>query len=357
MAAIKTAYLLLLFLPNSLASFFEIQYPNVLVTAETGGNLTVEAGPQGGNIIMKPTGNGTVYIGKTDILKLFEVVNSMPPVWELKSVHGSLGTFLGGSLISLNLEAVDPEGGSLKYEKVSGALPPGVVLNKATGQISGTAPDVDATYQFGIRVTDKHGKYADQIFSIDTREKNQCLSNPCSHGGTCKDDIDSFVCTCQSPYGGTTCATNCESRAFGVDQSSKKIADAQMSAHYSYGDHPASDGRLNAPQGWIGQNTASWLQVDLGNVMDVHAVATQGYTSSTYYTSTYQLQYSSDGNTFVNTKNGTSNMVYNGSTNVNTITKHVLTPPIHARFIRFKPVTYSSHPGLRVEVYGCEINS
>ncbi|XP_060065432.1 uncharacterized protein LOC132545760 [Ylistrum balloti] len=356
MAAIKTTCLVLCFIPYTIASFFEIQYPNVLVTAETGGNLTVEAGPQGGNIIMKPTGNGTVYIGKTDMLKLFEIVNSMPPVWELNAVHGSLGTFLGGASISLNVEAVDPEGGSLKYEKVSGALPPGVHLNKNTGQISGTAPDVDATYQFGIRVTDKHGKYADKIFSIDTRDNNQCLSNPCTHGGTCVDDIDHFICTCQQHYGGKTCATNCASHALGVDQRSKTIPDAQMSAHYSYGDHPASDGRLNAPQGWIGQNTASWLQVDLGDVMEVHAVATQGYTS-TYYTSEYQLLYSSDGNSFVNTKNGTDNMVYSGSSNVNTVTKHVLTSPLRARFIRFQPVTFNSYPGMRVEVYGCEINS
>lgn len=57
----------------------------------------------------------------------------------------------------------------LRYEKVSGALPPGVYLDKTTGKLNGTAPDVDATYEFGIRVTDEHGKYADQTFTIDTR--------------------------------------------------------------------------------------------------------------------------------------------------------------------------------------------
>jgi len=54
---------------------------------------------------------------------------------------------------------------------------------------------------------------------------------------------------------------DCVNQAIGVDARIKKIPDAQMSAHYSYGDHPASDGRLNAPQGWQGQNTNSWLQV------------------------------------------------------------------------------------------------
>jgi len=57
----------------------------------------------------------------------------------------------------------------LTYEKVSGAMPPGAHLNHSTGRIYGVAPDIDATYEFGIRVTDIHGKHADQIFSIDTR--------------------------------------------------------------------------------------------------------------------------------------------------------------------------------------------
>ena len=57
----------------------------------------------------------------------------------------------------------------MTFEKVSGAFPPGVHLNTLTGRLTGRVPDVDATYEFGIRVTDMHGKYADQIFSIDTR--------------------------------------------------------------------------------------------------------------------------------------------------------------------------------------------
>lgn len=36
-------------------------------------------------------------------------------------------------------------------------------------------------------------------------ERDQCLSTPCLHGGTCSDDIDDFVCACAKPYGGKTC--------------------------------------------------------------------------------------------------------------------------------------------------------
>jgi hypothetical protein len=68
-----------------------------------------------------------------------------------------------------NVRFQDPEGGKMMYEKVSGALPPGIHLDTSSGRLTGHIPDVDATYEFGIRVTDSHGKYADQIFSIDTR--------------------------------------------------------------------------------------------------------------------------------------------------------------------------------------------
>lgn len=63
----------------------------------------------------------------------------------------------------------DPDGGNIQYRVISGHLPPGTSLNSSTGVITGTAPDIDATYTFGIRATDRHGKYADGTFSIDIR--------------------------------------------------------------------------------------------------------------------------------------------------------------------------------------------
>lgn len=49
--------------------------------------------------------------------------------------------------------------------------------------------------------------------------------------------------------------------AIGIDLNRKKIPDAQMSCHYCSGDSAGVDGRLNAPQGWLGMNPNSWLQV------------------------------------------------------------------------------------------------
>lgn len=55
------------------------------------------------------------------------------------------------------------------YSLISGHLPPGTSLNMTTGHITGVAPDIDATYTFGIRATDIHGKYADGVFSLSVR--------------------------------------------------------------------------------------------------------------------------------------------------------------------------------------------
>ena len=46
-------------------------------------------------------------------------------------------------------------------------------------------------------------------------EINECDSNPCQNGGTCKDDIASFSCSCPTGYEGDQCQTG-EIKAFCV---------------------------------------------------------------------------------------------------------------------------------------------
>lgn len=36
---------------------------------------------------------------------------------------------------------------------------------------------------------------------------DQCQSNPCKHGGTCRDGIGGYTCTCAEMYSGTNCQT------------------------------------------------------------------------------------------------------------------------------------------------------
>ena len=41
--------------------------------------------------------------------------------------------------------------------------------------------------------------------SLSRPDIDDCQSNPCQNGGTCIDEINSFVCLCLPSYGGTTC--------------------------------------------------------------------------------------------------------------------------------------------------------
>ncbi|WAR27252.1 hypothetical protein MAR_012956 [Mya arenaria] len=293
------------------ASFFEVRYPSVVVSAETGGNLTIAAGPNGGNIYMTPGDRGTVFIGRTDMLKLFQIVNSQPPVWGQKAPYGTLGTFLGGQAVSLQLTAM-----------ISGALPPGVFLDRASGLLNGTAPDVDATYEFGIR----------NMRQFTGGDNVMLLFQSVISAAQVLAKMEARARTTWGPSraraGQDMAAKPCASESVGVANNLKTIPDAQMAGHYSFGgsDHKA------------------------------YEVATQGY-SATFNLLTFQLQCSLNGNTFsdVNGLNGTAAVFDGSGTSFNTVTKQTLPVPDLCRYIRFVPKTWTnSHPGFRVEIYACE---
>ena len=37
---------------------------------------------------------------------------------------------------------------------------------------------------------------------------NDCASQPCKNNGTCKDQVNSFICDCNEGYTGLTCETS-----------------------------------------------------------------------------------------------------------------------------------------------------
>lgn len=42
-------------------------------------------------------------------------------------------------------------------------------------------------------------------FSFAVSDVDECLANPCSHGGTCQDLVNGFKCTCPPQWTGKTC--------------------------------------------------------------------------------------------------------------------------------------------------------
>ena len=86
------------------------------------------------------------------------------PTWTTSA--GTLGTFSGGSAISVTVAATSDS--SVSYSVVSGSLPGGLSLNSGSGVISGTesGATADTTYSFTIRATDAETQTADRAFSI-----------------------------------------------------------------------------------------------------------------------------------------------------------------------------------------------
>jgi hypothetical protein len=82
-----------------------------------------------------------------------------------------LGTFIDTDFVDIDIEAIDLDNEPLTWNLISGRLPPGLLLNAATGKISGyirplppSIKDLFTTYTFSISVTD--GK------NIDTETYN-----------------------------------------------------------------------------------------------------------------------------------------------------------------------------------------
>ncbi|XP_062520334.1 EGF-like repeat and discoidin I-like domain-containing protein 3 [Corticium candelabrum] len=100
-------------------------------------------------------------------------------------------------------------------------------------------------------------------------------------------------------------------------------------------------------------NTDQYLQVDVGLVTTVTAVATQGRDALDQWIKTYSLSHSKDGSTWFAYKENGQEKVFSGNSDFRQVVTHHLSVPITARYIRFHPKTWKVHISFRVEVFGC----
>jgi len=84
-------------------------------------------------------------------------------------------------------------------------------------------------------------------------------------------------------------------KAIGVSADIYDIQDKQMTTTSNLLSYYAYNGRLNGSSGWCaGNKDGDYLQIDMGAEYSVCAVETQGKSSGSYLTS-YQLSFSTDG--------------------------------------------------------------
>uniref|UniRef100_A0A8C7EX76 Contactin-associated protein-like 3 n=1 Tax=Neovison vison TaxID=452646 RepID=A0A8C7EX76_NEOVI len=129
----------------------------------------------------------------------------------------------------------------------------------------------------------------------------------------------------------------------------------------SHGPGFASLNRRDGAGGWspLVSDKYQWLQVDLGERMEVTAVATQGGYGSSDWVTSYVLMFSDSGRNWKQYRREESISGFPGNTNADSVMHYQLQPPLEARFLRFLPLAWSpkGRIGMRIEVYGCTYRS
>uniref|UniRef100_A0ABI7WRA3 Contactin associated protein family member 5 n=1 Tax=Felis catus TaxID=9685 RepID=A0ABI7WRA3_FELCA len=124
---------------------------------------------------------------------------------------------------------------------------------------------------------------------------------------------------------------------------------------------PAQLNRRVGTGGWspADSNAQQWLQMDLGNRVEITAVATQGRYGSSDWVTSYSLMFSDTGRNWKQYKQEDSIWTFAGNMNADSVMHHKLLHSVRARFIRFVPLEWnpSGKIGMRVEVYGCSYKS
>ncbi|XP_052782386.1 uncharacterized protein LOC128218739 [Mya arenaria] len=362
-------FLMFGFVSCDLGNILQIHYPDISLEADDNGNITLQSGADA-SVYLIPGPGGTVYFEGEDILHLIKVINGLPPVWKDHSSIGFFKTAFGGDNVNVKLEALDPDNQEIQYSLVAGTMPPGLMISN-NSEIAGRVPDLDAIYSFTIRATNVNDKYADAVFRMQIIERNQCLPTPpCKNGATCVDQTGNipYKCICPDRFSGMDCEKDCRSNSLEVN-STVAVPQAMMSAYLTRENYTATDGRLGSTsgdgKGWCGADSNSWLQIDLGQQAHIFGAVMQSY-SSAYYTGSYFLSYSVDGATFMDVENianvtsststasSVNKFTFAGSSSSSSATDY-LPLPVHARFVRFHPVSYSSSkfPCMRVDLLGC----
>ncbi|XP_055408647.1 contactin-associated protein-like 4 isoform X3 [Bubalus kerabau] len=119
--------------------------------------------------------------------------------------------------------------------------------------------------------------------------------------------------------------------------------------------------RRDGAGGWspLVSNKYQWLQIDLGERMEITAVATQGGYGSSNWVTSYLLMFSDSGRNWKQYRQEDSIWGFVGNANADSVVYYRLQPSIKARFLRFIPLEWNpkGRIGMRIEVFGCAYRS
>ncbi|XP_005691873.3 PREDICTED: contactin-associated protein-like 4 isoform X1 [Capra hircus] len=129
----------------------------------------------------------------------------------------------------------------------------------------------------------------------------------------------------------------------------------------SHGPGFARLNRRDGAGGWspLVSNKYQWLQIDLGERMEITAVATQGGYGSSNWVTSYLVMFSDSGRNWKQYRQEDSVWGFVGNANADSVVYYRLQPSIKARFLRFIPLEWNpkGRIGMRIEVFGCAYRS
>ncbi|XP_068726460.1 uncharacterized protein, partial [Montipora capricornis] len=107
--------------------------------------------------------------------------------------------------------------------------------------------------------------------------------------------------------------------------------------------------------GWIprSSNVFQYMQVDLGQISRIVAVATQGRYEANQWVKKYEISYSKGGSKFTFYSIKKKVQMFPGNSDRYTVVFNRLYPSFRGRYVRFYPKQWHSFIAMRIELYGC----
>ncbi|KAM7435431.1 hypothetical protein ABFA07_014659 [Porites harrisoni] len=151
--------------------------------------------------------------------------------------------------------------------------------------------------------------------------------------------------------------SGCTTASSFLGMTNRKIHDTDITASSELNSNSsASNARLNNTKSWVADrnDTQPWIQVNLGKIMNITAISTQGFPGSGFVSSFYFSYNTSEMEWLNYTNHGGLVKVFQGNTNDNGTKRVLVNPLVTAQYIRLHPTNCSGHCALRMEFYGCK---
>jgi hypothetical protein len=123
-------------------------------------------------------------------------------------------------------------------------------------------------------------------------------------------------------------------------------------------------GKLDSEQGWssIALDLNQWMEIDIGQTMNVAGVVTQGRRASNYmgisgvaaqWVTAYRVEVSVDGTAWTGVDNG---RVFEGNNDNDSKVRRLFDQRVLARYVRFRPTAWTGYITMRAAVLLCSFN-